>query len=344
MEIIYKKIADLKPYEFNAKVHTDKQIRQIMKSIEDFGFNDPIAVDEDNIVIEGHGRLEAAMRLNMKEVPCIELTGLDDEQKKAYILVHNQLTLNTGFDLHLLTGELRKIKSPKINMPVYGFKLKTLEKRLEREEKSWYGDERERTNDAYNLSAFDEMNAAGWYQMPVLEACDYVPEKLIGFNYMLSAEDTDVGIHFFIDDYQFERVWNNPEKYIKKLAEFQCALTPDFSLYMDMPRAMKVWNVYRSRLIGQLMQDAGINVIPTLQWAEKETFEFCFDGIEPGGTVAVSTVGVMKDKEARKIWKAGMDEAIKWIQPKTVVCYGSRIGYDFGDISAKYIEPRKGWQ
>lgn len=342
MKIVNKRLKDLQPYEYNAKVHTEKQIKQIMESITDFGFNDPIGIDKDGIVIEGHGRLEAAKRLQMDKVPCIVLQDLSEEQKKAYILVHNQLTLNTGFDLHMLSDELKTIKS--FDMPKYDFNMKQINKRLQKELSSWYGDERERTNNIYNLDGFDDSRTAGFYEMPVLEACNYVPDQLIGFNYVLSSEDHSAGVHFFIDDYQFERIWNTPEKYIDKLMAFSCVLTPDFSLYMDMPRAMKIWNVYRSRLIGQLMQDAGINVIPTLQWAEKETFAFCFDGIKPGGTVAVSTVGVMREPEARGIWKTGMDEAIKRIQPETVICYGSRIDYDFGNVSVKFFEARKGWK
>ncbi len=174
--------------------------------------------------------------------------------------------------------------------------------------------------------------------MPVLDPVQHIPERLIGFNYMLSSEEFDAGIHFYIDDYQFERVWNNPYKYLEKLAKFDCVLTPDFSLYMDMPRAMKVWNIYRSRMIGQIMQDSGVVVIPTLSWAEGETFSFCFDGIELGGTVSVSTVGVKQSKEAIQIWTAGMDEAMKRLEPSVVVVYGGDIGYDFRDTEAVYIE------
>ena len=76
-----------------------------------------------------------------------------------------------------------------------------------------------------------------------------------------------------------------------------------------MPMAMKVWNTYRSRMIGQIMQREGLCVIPTLSWAEEATYTFCFDGIEPGGVVAVSTVGVARSKEARQLWFNGMDEA-----------------------------------
>lgn len=111
----------LKPYKNNAKIHTDEQVDQIILSIQDFGFNDPIAVDENNMIIEGHGRQLAAIRMGLDQVPCIRLSGLTDEQKKAYIHVHNQLTMNTGFDLEILEQELQSITT--VDMGAFGFDL-----------------------------------------------------------------------------------------------------------------------------------------------------------------------------------------------------------------------------
>ena len=105
--------------------------------------------------------------------------------------------------------------------------------------------------------------------------------------------------------------------------------------------AMKVWNTYRSRMIGQIMQREGLCVIPTLSWAEEATYTFCFDGIEPGGVVAVSTVGVARSKEARQLWFNGMDEAILRLKPSTVLCYGTPIGYSFDNVPVKFYEARK---
>lgn len=205
----------------------------------------------------------------------------------------------------------------------------------------YYGDERERTFRAYNLSDFDPLRCTDFYEFPTLDRCDFVPDRLIGFNYAKTNSDTNCGIHFFIDDYQFERVWNNPYKYIETLCNYECVLTPDFSLYTDMPMALKIWNVYRSRLIGQIFSDSGMQVIPTLQWAGPDTFDFCFDGIAGGGTVAVSTVGVIRNKEALSIFKAGLSAALEKIRPKTVLLYGSDIDFDFGETVVKRIQPRR---
>ena len=109
MQIIKIKMADIMPYENNVKLHPKEQIEQIKKSIVDFGNNDPIAVDENNVIIEGHGRYEALKELGYEEAECIVLTGLTEDQKNAYRLVHNKLTMNSDFDMKGLEEELNKI-------------------------------------------------------------------------------------------------------------------------------------------------------------------------------------------------------------------------------------------
>lgn len=106
LNISYENVSDLKPYQNNAKIHTEEQIGQIAESISQFGMNDPIAIWKNGEIIEGHGRLEACKRLGIKTVPVIHLDNLTDDQRRAYMNVHNQLTMNTGFDLVLLTEEL----------------------------------------------------------------------------------------------------------------------------------------------------------------------------------------------------------------------------------------------
>lgn len=190
-----------------------------------------------------------------------------------------------------------------------------------------------RTARSCHLDIFNGDRAAGWYEIPILRRCHAEPERLTGFNDILSRNRADLsaGVHFYLDDYQFERLWARTERYMPILSRFSCVLTPDFSLYMDMPRAMKIWNVYRSRLLGQMMQDAGMDVIPTLSWAEPETFSFCFDGIEPGGTVSVSTVGVKRSREASDAWLAGFREAVRRLQPSCVILYGDALdGMEYG--------------
>ena len=114
-------ITAIRPYEHNAKIHTEEQIQQIKKSIVEFGNNDPIAIDANGVIIEGHGRLMALQELGYTEVEVIRLGHLTDEQRKAYTLIHNKLTMNTGFDLDILASELQAIEN--INMKDYDFDL-----------------------------------------------------------------------------------------------------------------------------------------------------------------------------------------------------------------------------
>lgn len=104
------KIEDIKSLERNAKKHPPEQIEQIKNSIKAFGFNDPIAVDENSIIIEGHGRLEAAKKLGMEDVPIIRLDHLNKSQKKAYIIAHNKLCMNSDFDIDKLKLEFADIE------------------------------------------------------------------------------------------------------------------------------------------------------------------------------------------------------------------------------------------
>lgn len=119
LKVDYIPIEQLKPYEKNAKIHTPEQIEQIKKSVQQFGMNDPIGIwGKDNLIIEGHGRLQACKELGMKEVPVIRLDDLTDEQRRAYTLVHNQTTMNTGFNMVILDEELDNID---IDMSELGF-------------------------------------------------------------------------------------------------------------------------------------------------------------------------------------------------------------------------------
>ena len=336
MEIIEKPISSLKPYKSNPR-NNDAAVDLVANSIREFGFKVPIVIDRNGVIVAGHTRLKAAKRLHLKTVPCIIADDLTDDQVKAFRLADNKVAEQATWDDDLLAGELKDLEALDFNMADYGFSLDEIEAAItppdpddeegQEEEKE---NERERTMEAYNLHDYDPGRTAGFYQMPMIRAEQSIPAELIGFNYMLTTDPRDgLGIHFYIDDYQFERVWNQPQEYCEKLAAFQYVLTPDFSLYLDMPMAMKIWNVYRSRLIGQILQDMGVKVIPTLSWAEGSTFQFCFDGIEPGGVVSVSTIGVKRDPESGEIWKAGMDEALRRLQPSAVLVYGGDIGYKF---------------
>jgi hypothetical protein len=154
-----------------------------------------------------------------------------------------------------------------------------------------------------------------------------VPENLAAWNVARQREHaakTVGAIHFFLDDYRFESLWASPERLLPRVTAVGAALTPDFSVWRDMPLAAQVWNVYRSRWLGAYWQSHGVQVIPTVSWGRRDTFDFCFDGIPKGSTVAVSSVGVsVRDKA---LYRAGIRNLIRCVEPQRLLSYG-RLRY-----------------
>ena len=122
MELIKKKVSELIPYINNSRTHSEEQITQIVSSIKEFGFTNPILIDKDNSIIAGHGRLQAIKRLGYEEVPCILISGLTKTQIKALIIADNQLALNAGWDLEKLSVEIEGLKEDNFDLKILGLK------------------------------------------------------------------------------------------------------------------------------------------------------------------------------------------------------------------------------
>lgn len=343
MEIKEIAIKEIIPYKNNPRKN-DNAVETVAKSIFDFGFKNPILIDKNNVIVCGHTRYKAAKKLKFKTVPCIIADDLTDEQIKQFRIVDNKSAELAEWEIEKLMRELDDLDLSDFDFDFdFGVEQSEQEEKTEEVESGTLDielkeNENERTFEKYNLDLYDESEAEGEYQMPIIRGIDFIPNDLVGFNYALSSKNKDVGIHCFLDDYQFERLWNNPFDYIDNLLEYQCFLSPDFSLYLDMPVAMKIWNVYRSRLIGQVYQQHGVTVIPTVSWAEKETFKFCFDGLPKNATLAVSTIGVKTNKTAMQIWKDGMDAMIEKLTPKNILVYGGKVEYDYKNINVIYFD------
>lgn len=127
MQIIYKKVNDLIPYINNSRTHSEEQVNQIVASINEFGFTNPLLIDEKDNIIAGHGRLLASKKLKMEEVPCIVLKGLTEAQKKAYIIADNKMALNAGWDDELLKIELENLKELDFDLELTGFNVDELD-------------------------------------------------------------------------------------------------------------------------------------------------------------------------------------------------------------------------
>ena len=119
--IVSRKVEALIPYARNSRTHSDAQVAQIAASVREFGWTNPILIDGENGIIAGHGRVLAARKLGMEDVPCIELAGLTDAQRRAYIIADNKLALNGGWDDELLALELGELHAADFDMALLGF-------------------------------------------------------------------------------------------------------------------------------------------------------------------------------------------------------------------------------
>lgn len=142
------------------------------------------------------------------------------------------------------------------------------------------------------------------------------------FSKAISSNAFDSWVCFYEDDAAFERLWNNPQKYLPILRRFAGVISPDFSLYRDMPLVMQEWNVYRSRAIAHWLQENGVRVIPNIRWGDERTHELCCCGIQDGGTIAIGSHGCIKLLQEREVFRNGLDYVVGRICPDTIVVYG----------------------
>ena len=178
-----------------------------------------------------------------------------------------------------------------------------------------------------NLRIFfpDVSSCAGWGQIPIINPVREISiRRWLPFNVAINRQiDRETGIHMFLHDYQFERLWNTPNKYIPLLQKAGAVCSPDFSMYTDTPRALNLYNHYRKHWLAAFWQSNGITVIPTICWSDDQSFEWCFDGEPEGSIVAVSSIGVMKNQEARTLFMGGYQQMIRKLNPSQILFMGS---------------------
>ena len=178
-----------------------------------------------------------------------------------------------------------------------------------------------------NLS-YAQYEGTGEYDIPMMRQTHVDNLKDIpiqGFNFALKEEHPEnVGVHFFLHDYQFERVWKYPDRYVDVLKKFAYVLSPDFSPYADMPKALQIYNVYRNRWCGRYWQDNGITVIPTFTMGDYDTFDFCADGIPKHSTIAISTMGEGRWGAYKNLYE-NWDRVLERLEPETILLYGKDI-------------------
>ena len=320
VEIKYMNINDIKPYEKNPRYNEDA-VEGVANSIKEFGFKVPVVVDRNNVLITGHTRLKASKQLGLTEIPVIYADDLDEQQVKAFRLADNKVSEKASWDYDLLNEELDEI----FDFDMEEFNFEFINEELEHEINQ--ATTQKRVENILNLE-YAQYDGEGKYDIPILEPLKEVGEikEWIGFNYVLSDKNPEgKAVHFFIDDYQFERIWNNPDKYVDKLKQYVAVTTPDFSPYGDMPLATQIFNHYRKHWVGKYLQERGVNIIPTIRASTDErSLEFYLEGEPKGGVVIISSMWTNKP-ETLEIFKKEYDIMYKTLQPSKVFLYGKEV-------------------
>lgn len=194
---------------------------------------------------------------------------------------------------------------------------------------------------------FGIYEGVGEYEFPQIEPVHEIPtiDRWIGFNYVKTTHKKklkNTAVHFFIDDYQFERVWNQVNIYTPLLKKFSCVLSPDFSMYTDFPKAVQIYNKYRNHWLTAYWQEQGMIVIPTILWSTENHWDWQFEGYPKNSIVAVSNVGCMQDKESKEMFNAGFEEMKRRLEPELILFYCHK--FDNYDGPIRYIRYLQGHQ
>lgn len=200
-------------------------------------------------------------------------------------------------------------------------------------------------NYKYRTSPFllrNQFEGMGKWQIPVVPKFqsredDFTSLRLIGFDKtsLENSNHLDRMVHFFLYDYKFERVWKNPDSDLEKLRRYRAVLTPDFSMYTEMAPVIQLYNTFRNRWCGAYYASKGLRVISTVSWGDEDTFGFCFEGIEKGSVVAVSTYMVSarnNHSDQKDFFLKGYNEMLRKIEPEKIICYNEPFPEMRGDI------------
>ena len=158
------------------------------------------------------------------------------------------------------------------------------------------------------------------YGIPDIKCDEFEVKELIPYRADSNRNGT---AHFFLDDYRFERCRKNVDSQIEELKKYNGVLSPDFSMYTNYPEAFQIWQVYRNRWCACYWQSKGIKVIPTISWSDKSSYKYAFLGIKKYSPVAISTVGILNNKNSEKLFIQGFKEMLKQLEPKRILIYGN---------------------
>jgi hypothetical protein len=191
----------------------------------------------------------------------------------------------------------------------------------------------------------NKYKSVGMYEFPSVRKDDLDVSSISLISYSDtclkdSLPNRQKGVHFFIDDYRFESVYYYPEQSLKKLSQYSFLISPDFSLYAEMPRAIQIYNVFKNRWVAAYWQNKGLKVIPCISWSDSLSYQYCFDSIEENSIVAIGMIGC---KSGNKLsFLRGYNALIERINPSSIIVFGVPFPEMKGNlINIDYLQSRR---
>lgn len=206
-------------------------------------------------------------------------------------------------------------------------------------------------DDGYCRYLVEGATFTGKFQIPVLlEQQVEIPERLIPFDKRKIEDGNHQALHFFMHDVTFPQIITNANRYIEDLRKFNFVISPDCSLYRDMPLCLQITNTYFNRAVGHYLQMRGLAVVADVRWGDERSFEFCFDGVPKNSIVAISTHGCIRSDEDKHYFRMGLIALLSKLHPKTVLVHGPMPEVVFGSLLEKtqfihfdpYLKLKKG--
>lgn len=181
----------------------------------------------------------------------------------------------------------------------------------------------------------NEFETEGRWGFPVIkkQEVDLENIELISYSDISSKDEKNLnkGVHFFVDDYRFESLYDKPDRSLDTLKKYRFVLTPDYSLYAEMNPWRQIESVGKARWVGANWQKEGMMVIPTVSWGLARSFDFCFDGIQKNSVIAIGMIGCKSNK---KDFLKGYNQMLSKIEPESIICLGTPFVEMEGNIIA----------
>lgn len=184
----------------------------------------------------------------------------------------------------------------------------------------------------------------GKYEMPIVKPCTIsVPSdsEIFSFHRAIPAKMANVFPHFYVSDDILERIWNHWREYEDKLRHFPAVISPDFSMFMDMLEPQRRYNCFRNKLLAARWQADGLVVIPSISWADRNSFGYAIDGWPKFSVIAINSTGLGNDKRSKRLWKEGYQYVLEQLHPILILRYGPKQPGEREDISIYYENDNK---